>query len=287
MDSSSGVTTVGMSTPQRVSIGDSVLEYWDIGVGEPVVLVHGSIIADAFAPLLLEPALTERYRLVSYHRRGFAGSTHPDRPLSIAEQAADCRALLGTLGIDRAHIVGHSYGGVIALQVAMDAPELVRSLALLEPALLAVPSGPLLMEAMGPLAGLYQAGDKAGAIDAFERAVIGPDYRATLDEVIPGGFDQAVADADTFFAQELPALAEWQFTREDARGTTQPVLAVLGADSASLWPGFTEGYELVREWLPQAEGFVLPEATHGLQMQNPRGAAAALAAFFARHTQTV
>ena len=287
MDSSSGVTTIGMSTLQRVSIGDSVLECWVVGVGEPVVLVHGSIIADAFAPLLLEPALSGRYRLVSYHRRGFAGSTHPDRPLSIAEQAADCRALLGTLGIDRAHVVGHSYGGVIALQLAMDAPELVRSLALLEPALLAVPSGPLLMEAMGPLAALYQAGDKAGAIDAFERAVIGPDYRAALDEMIPGGFDQAVADADTFFAQELPALAQWQFTQEDARGITQPVLAVLGADSSSLWPGFTEGYELVREWLPQAEGFVLQGATHGLQMQNPRGAAAALAAFFARHPQAV
>ena len=143
------------------------------------------------------------------------------------------------------------------------------------------------MEAMGPLAGLYQAGNKAGAVDAFQRAVMGPDYRATLDEMVPGGFDQAVADADTFFAQELPALTQWQFTQEDARGIKQPVLAVLGADSASLWPGFAEGYELVREWLPQAEGFVLKGATHGLQMQNPHEAAAALAAFFARHPQSV
>src|SRR5712691_9717651 len=281
--SSSWETTVGTSAPQRVSIDATVLEYWVVGVGVPVVLIHGSIIADAFAPLLLEPALTGSYRLVSYHRRGFAGSTHPDRPLSIAEQAADCRALLGTLGIDRAHVVGHSYGGVIALQLALDAPEIVHSLALLEPALFGVPSGPQLLEAMGPLAGLYQAGDKAGAIDAFERAVIGPDYRASLDEVIPGGFDQAVADADTFFTQELPALTEWRFTREDALRITQPVLAMLGADSPSLWPGFKEGHDLVRAWLPQAEGLVLEATTHGLQMQNPHGAAAALAAFFARH----
>ena len=74
MDRSSGVTTVGMSTPRRVNFGDSVLECWVVGVGEPVVLVHGSIIADAFAPLLREPALTGKYQLVSYHRRGFAGS---------------------------------------------------------------------------------------------------------------------------------------------------------------------------------------------------------------------
>jgi pimeloyl-ACP methyl ester carboxylesterase len=287
MDSSSGVTTVGTSTPQRVSIDGSVLECWVLGHGEPVVLVHGSLIGDGFAPLLLENALTGSYRLVSYHRRGFAGSTHPDRPLSIAEQAADCRALLRTLGIDRAHVVGHSYGGVIALQLALDAPDVVHSLALLEPALFGVPSGPLLLEAMGPLAGLYQAGDKAGAVDAFEQAVVGPNYRFSLDEIIPGAFDQAVADADTLFAQELPALMEWRFTREDALRITQPVLAVLGADSPSLWPGFREGYDLVREWLPQAEGFVLEGATHGMQMQNPRDAAAALAAFFARHPQAV
>jgi pimeloyl-ACP methyl ester carboxylesterase len=281
----SGKAAVGVTSPQRMSIDGSVLECWVIGVGEPVVFVHGSIIADAFAPLLREPVLSEGYRLVSYHRRGFAESTHPDRPLTINEQAADCRALLGTLGIDRAHVVGHSYGGVIALQLALDAPELVHSLSLLEPALFAVPSGPQLLEAMGPLAGLYQAGDKAGAIDAFERAVIGPDYRASLEERVPGAFDQAVVDADTFFVQELPALMEWQFTREDAQRIRQPVLAVLGAESPSLWPGFKEGYELVREWLPQAEGFVLNGATHGLQMQNPHDAAAALVAFFTRHAQ--
>src|SRR5207244_10593538 len=113
--------------------------------------------------------------------------------------------------------------------------------------------------------------------------VIGPDYRAGLDKMVPGAFDQAVTDVDTFFTQEMPALMEWQFTREDALRITQPVLAVLGADSANLWPGFKEGYELVREWLPQAEGYVLKGATHGLQMQNPHDAAAALAAFFARH----
>ena len=255
-----------------------------VGVGEPVVLVHGSHIADAFAPLLDEPRLTGGYRLINYHRRGFAGSTHPDRPLSIAEQAADCEALMGALGIDRAHVVGHSYGGVIALQLALDAPTMVHSLALLEPALPDVPSIQQLVEtAILPAVQLYEAGDKAGAVDVFQRAVVGPDYRSTLDEVVPGGFQQAVDDADTFFTQEQPALLEWRFGREEARRITQPVLAVRGADSPALWAGFTEVYELVREWFPQAEGFTLPGATHALQMQNPRPLAEALARFLARH----
>ena len=274
---------MGVQPLQRVSIDGAVLEYRVVGAGEPVVLVHGSHVADGLAPLLSEPALAGRYQLVSYHRRGFAGSTHPDRPLSIAEQAADCRGVMAALGIDRAHVAGHSYGGAIALQLALDAPAAVHSLALLEAALLAVPSAQQFVDAMRPVVGMYQAGDKAGAVDAFLRAVVGPDYRGMLDRVIPGGYEQAVEDADTFFAQELPTLQEWRFTREEARRITQPVLAMLGADSAGLWPGWREGHELALEWLPQAEGFVLPGTTHGLQMQNARGAAEALAAFFARH----
>jgi pimeloyl-ACP methyl ester carboxylesterase len=69
----------------RAQIGGNALEYGVRGDGEPVVLVHGAHIADAFAPLLAELVLTERYRLIRYHRRGFAGSTHPDGPLSILQ----------------------------------------------------------------------------------------------------------------------------------------------------------------------------------------------------------
>lgn len=56
-----------------------------------------------------------------------------------------------------------------------------------------------------------------------------------------------------------------------------------GQDSDALWSRFGETQRLLLAWLPQAEGFVLPAATHGLQMQNPHDLAEALAAFFARH----
>jgi pimeloyl-ACP methyl ester carboxylesterase len=267
----------------RARLDDRELEYEVRGAGEPVVLVHGAHIADAFAPLLAEPALMEQYRLVLYHRRGFVGSTHTDGPLSIAQQAADCRALMQHLSLPRAHVVGHSYGGVIALQLALDAPDMVHSLALLEPALFMVPSAPQFMEAMGPVLQMYEAGDKTGAVDSFLQAVVGPEYRRALDRMLPGAFAQAVADADTFFRIELPALEQWSFTQAEARRITQPVLAVLGADSHTLWPGWVEGHHLVQAWLPQAEAFVLEGATHGLQLIDPQGMAAGLAGFFARH----
>jgi len=91
--------------------------------GEPVVLVPAGLFADWFRPLLEEPALAARYRVLSFHRVGYAGSSRVAGPVGIARQAAHVRALMRHLGIARAHIVGHSSGGNIALQLALDAPE--------------------------------------------------------------------------------------------------------------------------------------------------------------------
>jgi pimeloyl-ACP methyl ester carboxylesterase len=222
--------------------------------------------------------------LIRYHRRGYADSSHPSGPASIARQAADCRALLAHLGVERAHVVGHSSGGAIALQLALDVPEVVHSLVLLEPALLDVPKGALIEGAIGPAIRLYEAGQKEAATDGFLRWAIGPAYREFVDRLLPGGYAQAVADADTFFSVELPALQTWRFTREDAQRVSQPLLSVLGEESVKDWPGWPEVHARVQEWLPQAEPFVLRGANHALQEMDPRGIAEAMGAFFARHT---
>jgi pimeloyl-ACP methyl ester carboxylesterase len=259
------------------------LEYEERGAGEPVVLIHPGHFADWFTPLLDEPTLTDRYRVASYHRVGCAGSSHLAGPVSFAQQATHCRSVMRHLGIERAHIVGHSSSGNIALQLALDAPDAVHSLALLEPALMSVPSAQTSRAFVGTAAQLYRVGDKAGAVDTFLQGTCGPGYRAVLDQALPGAFDQHVADADTFFGQELPALQQWSFTREEARRITQPVLAVIGAKSKELDPIWGERQKLLLSWLPNVEPFVLPNATHLLQVQNPRGMAERLVAFFARH----
>ena len=111
------------------------LEYEARGAGEPVVFIHGALIADTFRPMLTEPSLAEGYHLVLYHRRGHEGSSPAAGTIGVADHAADCRAVLRGLGITHAHIVGHSYGGCIALQFALDYPAVVHSLTLIEPAL--------------------------------------------------------------------------------------------------------------------------------------------------------
>ena len=95
---------------------------------------------------------------------------------------------------------------------------------------------------------------------------------------------QAVADADAFFAQELPALQHWEFTPEDARRVTQPALAVRGERSVATFAG---RLALLESWLPDCRRFELPGATHLLHVQEPGAMASALAAFFARHPAAV
>ena len=274
---------------ERVQVKGAELEFDVRGAGEPVLLIHGSIVADAFAPLLAQDTLTDRYRVIQYHRVGFAGSAHPGRPVSIAEQAAHADAILRHLGVRQAHIVGHSYGGAIALQLALDVPNRVHSLTVLEPAGLPVPSAPQLFEGIGAIAQLYAAGDKDGATAGFLQAMLGPEYRTEVPGApLPAGwYEQAVREIDTFFRWEVPAMQQWSFTQKDAGAIKQPVLSVLGSESDAIWPGFGEGHQLLQQWIPQAEAFVLPNANHGLQMMNPRGLAEGLTGFFARHPLTV
>ena len=104
------------------------------------MLLISPVIADGFLPLLAEPALADRYQLIRYHKRGWVGSTHTPPPVSIADHAADAAALLDHLGLRRAHIAGHSSGAAVAAQLALDHPEYVHTLMLLEPSLISVPS---------------------------------------------------------------------------------------------------------------------------------------------------
>ncbi len=223
---------------ERAHIDGIDLEYEVRAGGEPVVLIHAGVCADFFAPLVDQPALA-RHTLLRYHRVGYAGSSRVSGPVDFALQAAHCRALMHHVGIKRAHVVGHSSSASMALQLALDHPEAVQSLALLDPARPAAPSAAqreMIRTVVDPALERYRAGDRAGAIDSWMRGTCGPDYRAVLDRALPGAVDQAVADADTFFGQELPAVMLWAFGPEQAARITQPALLVLGEHSIAGLP---------------------------------------------------
>ena len=146
----------------RARVDGIELEYELSGSGDPVVLIHAGVCADFFRPL----DLTAAHTVLRYHRCGYAGSDGRPGAVSLADHAADCHRLMRALGIESAHVVGHSSSACIALQLALDAPEAVRSLVLADPARPAVPT-PVHLEMVRtvaqPALERYDAGDTAGA----------------------------------------------------------------------------------------------------------------------------
>lgn len=113
----------------QVATNDIQTYYERHGDGPPVLLVHGlgSSTRDWEYQL---PRLAERYHCIAYDVRGHGQTTRAPGPYSLAGFAADARALLDALDVGPVHLVGVSMGGAIGLQLALDAPDLIRSLVL-------------------------------------------------------------------------------------------------------------------------------------------------------------
>jgi len=247
------------------------------GGGEPVVFVHASPFVEWYGPLLDQLAgLTTLH----FHRRppqlpagGFA-------PLTVAADAATCAGLLDHLGWGRAHVVGHSYGAIVALQLALDLPARVCTLMLLEPAARGVSASPATAAALEPVFAAYRDGDRERAIELFLGVVCGDGSRTELERMLPGASDTAIERADMFFQSEMPAVGGWRFGPADAARITAPVLNVRGTDSA---PRFVESSDLVQTWFPHAEQLRLADTGHFLMLQRPEEVAKGFLDFLARH----
>lgn len=262
---------------EHVKVNGVELAYEVAGSGDPMLLIHGAHIADAMQPLVVEPAL-ERWQRIRYHRRGIGDSTHAPEagPTSVAVHAEDAVGLLDHLGVEHAHVVGHSGGGMIALEAAARYPRRMSSLALLEPALLSTPTGAAFVDLVAPLLEHYETGDAEGAVQGFLALVGDRDWRAAIERTVPGGIEQAVKDAETFFEREVPGFRDWTFGPDRAASIGCPVLSVLGSETGPL---FIEGRALLHQWFPQCRDADIPGASHLLQMEAPEHVAAAVAAF--------
>lgn len=273
---------MAMSMMQSATVNGVNLAYEVRGTGEPLVLSHCSFVADAFAPLMDQPALSP-YQLIRYHRRGWGRSTHAPGPVSFADQALDLAGLLDHLGVRRAHVAGHSLSGLIALQLAADRPEMVASVALLEVPLMGFVGGPFVQAMQQRMADGYQRcleGDRAGALDGILTPLFGPGYQAVLERAVPGSWAQAVQDADTFFAIERLAIPEWRYGTAEAGRVTAAVLSLIGSESQ---PTTAEFEGVLQSWFPRLETGRVAGVNHLLQLRQPQLVAEALAAFLVRH----
>lgn len=263
-----------------LEVEDTELEVAEWGSGEPVTFIQTALTADELLPLAEHPELEEGYRKVVYHRRGYGASGGVAGPGSIEADAADCLALLETMGIGRSHVVGASYSGAVGLQLAATAPGLVHSLSLLEPPPVQTRSAPEFRAANDRLTDTRRESGAAVALDEFLTLVVGPEWRRDVEDRLAGSAAQMDRDMVTFFDTDLPALMTWRFGPADASRIGCPVLHIGGSESGQ-W--FAEVRELVLSWLPEAEDVVIEGADHSLPLTHTEEVAAAVAGFLDRH----
>ncbi|WP_426513367.1 alpha/beta fold hydrolase [Dactylosporangium sp. McL0621] len=264
-------------------IDDADIEVDVSGDGEPILLIHGSNLADGLRPLAT--AMHRHVRgltLVRYHRRGMGASTGRDgkpwrgEPVSIEQHAADVLGLLDALGLPSAHILGYSYGGTVAIEAALAAPDRVRSLILVEPTLREVPSSNRYLGQMAPVMDRYRAGDVAGAVTATFTGLDAEHWRELLATIGPDAFEQALRDGEFFYRAERPSLEDWTFSAQRAAAVRAPVLSILGTRSGAF---FDDGRELIHQRFPQCADADISDVNHLLYLQAPKTIALEVARF--------
>lgn len=175
------------------------LHYEELGDGAPIVCIHGT----GSSGLVWGEALgrlSHLGRVIAYDRRGCSRSERPEpyERTSVIEHGDDAAALLEALGAAPAVVIGRSYGGAVALDIALRRPELLRALVLLE---------------AGDIHGLAPTADRwSGALDeriaeAAAQGEVSEVGKAMIEEVLgEGGWSALPEPMRELFTQNGPAI---------------------------------------------------------------------------------
>jgi pimeloyl-ACP methyl ester carboxylesterase len=220
------------------------------GEGRPLVLLHGNLstIGVDFGGII--PSLAKGRQVVGVEQQAHGHTADIDRPLSIQQWAADTAALLGHLGIERADLFGYSSGSTVALQLAIEQPQLVGKLVLASASYRLDGLHPGLMDNIQELRPEHLAGTP------FEQ-----DYAKVAPN--PGDWPKLIEKISRMDA-DLP---EW--TADDIRNLAAPTMLIIG-DSDIVKPEHAvEMFRLLGggvigdlAGLPRSRLAVLPGTTH-------------------------
>jgi len=115
----------------KIRIENGVSLYYETeGQGDAVVLIQG-LDRDCYGMMAQRRALSSCYQVVAYDARGTGKSDTPQGPYTCKQMADDLYGLLKAIKIERAHLIGASLGGIVALECAIAYPEMTKSLILM------------------------------------------------------------------------------------------------------------------------------------------------------------
>ncbi|HEX6456200.1 MAG TPA: alpha/beta fold hydrolase [Solirubrobacterales bacterium] len=249
-----------------VRTSSAELHYERAGSGEPLVLIQGmSGTHVSWGEAFLAP-LRESFDVTAFDNRGIGLSAPIDGPFTIAEMAEDTAALMGELGLESAHVVGISMGGMIAQELALARPELLRSLTLgctycggPGSQLMPEENARKLMEGMA-------SGDRERAIRASFEVNLSPAFRA--DESRFSAFHE-MATTVPAAKQTIELQVQAIFGHNTSAGLSEistPALVIHGSDDGVL--PYANG-ELVASLIPGARLETLEGVGHMFWWEQP------------------
>lgn len=251
---------------KKMTVNGTEISYLEQGKGEPVILLHGALHDYRSWSSQMKP-LSQRYRVIAYSRRyHWPNVTSGDGDDYLpSTHVADLAALIKGLGLGRVHLMGHSAGGNIAIRTAREHPELVRSLILGE--------GPSI-----PVAGTARPSPpafRAQAHEAFQNDEMERGVAISLNGAFGEGYFEKGAperrqvwmdNAASLKFMLAAAVDRQPFTCEEARSVHVPTLILVGEHSPAR---FQVPMQALLHCLPAAERATVPNAGHGLQLNNP------------------
>ena len=240
-----------------------------VGTGDPVLLIQGvGAIGNAWRPQV--DALRDRYSVITFDNRGIGASTITEGALTIEGMADDALSILDAEGVGRCHVVGHSMGGLIAMQVALTSPRRVRSLVLLS----TFPDGRTGSRLTGDtfLTGLRtRVGTRAMRRNAFlslvlSKAGMQAGARRRLAEQMTELFGRDLADQPPIIMRQLRAMARYDAKWRLRWLASVRTLVVSGQADRIARPEY--GRTLAAA-IPGAQYVELPDAGHAAPIESP------------------
>jgi pimeloyl-ACP methyl ester carboxylesterase len=255
-----------------VAVDGVELFFTERGSGSPILLVHGfggnaDVWGEAF------DLLAQDHRVVAYDRRGFTRSAHA--PVDeFQRHREDAAALLRELDAAPATVVGWSNGGLIALDLAVHAPELVAALVLQEaPLHRKRHPGLRQMRAVISAQLLSRVKDERAASEAFLRWALRYTSGGTGYDRLPDSLRQQMLGNGPANMADLAAGTGEHLTKEQIAGITCPVVCVTGELSDR---AFARATDYIAGLVPSAEVKRIPGAGHGMHLERPADFAAAV-----------
>ena len=261
---------------KTVEVNDYTINYLDIGKGDPVVFVHGTV-GDYRVWEAQMDAFSNNYRVIALSRR-FA---HPNSQVvndssdyGVTVHSKDLTQFLKALGIGPVHLVGHSYGAFTSLLTTLEHPELVKSLTLGEPPVMSflqyIPDGEKLgndfaTKTFIPTAGAFKNTNDKKAVELFIGGVLN-------DSLF---FSKASKKQQNLMTDNITELKGMVFSEnpfpvldcEDLKKLKTPVLLIKGDRSPKI---LTAIIDELAKCIEKNELKVLSNSSHGLEFENPK-----------------